>query len=140
MMFWDTSALVPLILDEPTSLQMRAIFADDPEILTSAFTTIEIASAVWRRRHASELSLAAHQQTDELFAGLSTTWTELAVSQDAIDSANGAMSRHALRAGDALQLGTALLAAPSPRKLGFVTLDKELAAAARKEGFPVLGS
>ena len=138
MMFWDTSALVPLILDEPTSLQMRAIFAGDPAILTSAFTTIEIASAVWRRRHARQLSLAAHQETDELFAGLSMTWTELAVSQDAIDSAIGAMSRHPLRAGDGLQLGTALLAAPSPHQLCFVTLDKDLAAAARAEGFTVL--
>lgn len=66
------------------------------------------------------------------------TWTELAASQDAIDSAIGVMSRHPLRAGDALQLGTALLAAPSPRMLRFVTLDKDLNAAARAEGFPVL--
>lgn len=138
MRFWDTSALVPLILDEPSSTRMRAIFADDPDILTSAFTTIEIASAVWRRRHAEQLPLAAHQEADELFATLSMTWTELAVSQDAIDSAIGTMSRQTLRAGDALQLGTALIAAGRASKLEFVTLDEDLKAAARAEGFPVL--
>jgi uncharacterized protein len=138
MRFWDTSALVPLILDEPWSRGMRVIFADDPDVLTSAFTTIEIASAVWRRRHADQLPLAEHQEADRLFADLSMTWTELAVSQEAIDSATGAMSRQALRAGDALQLGTALVAAGQPSKLVFVTLDEDLKAAARAEGFPVL--
>ena len=138
MRFWDTSALVPLILDEPKTARMRTLFADDPDILTSAFTTIEIASAVWRRLHADQLPLSAHQEADELFAGLSMTWTELAVSQDAIDRAIGAMSRQPLRAGDALQLGTALVAAGQPGRLPFVTLDEDLAAAARAEGFPVL--
>jgi uncharacterized protein len=138
MRFWDTSALVPLILDEPASARMRAVFAEDPNILTSAFTPIEIASAVWRRRHAGELSVAAHQEADALFADLSTSWVELPVSQDAIDAAMGAMSRHSLRAGDALQLGTAIVAAGSASKGHFVTLDDQLIAAARAEGFPVL--
>jgi len=138
MMFWDTSALVPLILEEQRSLQMRALFANDPDIVTSAFTTVEVASAIWRRRHANQLSLSAHQETEELFAEVSMTWTELAVSQDAIDGTIRAMSRHPLRAGDALQLGTALLIAAPAEKLPFVTLDEDLAAAAQAEGFPVL--
>jgi len=46
---------------------------------------------------------------------------------------------HTLRAGDALQLAAALLAAEEdPADLPFVTLDERLADAARKEGFPVL--
>jgi predicted nucleic acid-binding protein len=136
MMFWDTRRWFhdP---DEPKSSDAGDL-AKDPEILTSAFTTIEVASAVWRRRHANQLSLSAHQETDELFAELSMTWTEIAVLQDAIDNAIGAMSRYPLRAGDALQLGTAFLTAPSPHQLRFVTLDEDLAAAARAEGFPVL--
>jgi predicted nucleic acid-binding protein len=138
MRFWDTSALVPLILDEPSSTRMRAIFAHDPDIVTSIFTAVEIASAVWRRRHANQMSLAAHQAADGLFAALSMTWTELEVSQDAIDNAIGAMSRYPLRAGDALQLGTALVAAGRADKLPFVSLDEDLKAAAHAEGFPVL--
>lgn len=138
MKFWDTSALVPLLLEESSSGRMRAIFANDSGILTSAFSAIEISSAVWRRRHAGDISVAAHQEADELFADLSRTWTELPVSQDAVDSAVGVMSRHPLRAGDALQLGTALMAAGRARKFPFVTLDERLTAAARAEGFPVL--
>jgi predicted nucleic acid-binding protein len=120
------------------SSRMRSIFSDDPDIVTSAFTPVEIACAVWRRRHAREISVAAHQDADILFANLSTSWFEYPVSQDEIDAAIGVMSRHALRAGDALQLGTAIVAAYLTTKPHFVTLDEDLKAAARAEGFPVL--
>jgi len=47
---------------------------------------------------------------------------------------------HPLRAADALQLGAALVAADGdPQSLELVTLDRRLAEAARREGFPVLG-
>ncbi|HEY0371749.1 MAG TPA: type II toxin-antitoxin system VapC family toxin [Thermoanaerobaculia bacterium] len=138
MKFWDTSALVPLILAEPKSAEMRAIYGEDPTIVTSAFTAVEVGSAVWRRRHAHQISVDAHQDADVLFASLTTTWIEYPVVQDAIDAAIGVMSRHPLRAGDALQLGTALVAAGAARKPYFVTLDEDLGLAARSEGFPVL--
>ncbi|MGB3551121.1 MAG: hypothetical protein WA993_10545 [Candidatus Binatus sp.] len=48
---------------------------------------------------------------------------------------------HSLRAADALQLGAALVAADGdPQSLELVTLDRRLADAARREGFPVLGA
>jgi len=47
---------------------------------------------------------------------------------------------HPLRAADALQLGAALVAADGePETLELVTLDRRLAEAAVREGFPVLG-
>lgn len=138
MRFWDTSALIPLILEEDSSARMRTIFDADPHVLTSAFTPLEVASAVWRRRHADEISVEAHQAADVLFADLSTTWTELPVSQGAIEGAISVMSRHQLRAGDALLLGSAILAAGSSTKLVFVTLDDQQRAAALAEGFSVL--
>jgi uncharacterized protein len=46
---------------------------------------------------------------------------------------------HLLRAGDALQLAAAFLAAERrPSSLEMITLDDRLGAAARKEGFVVL--
>jgi predicted nucleic acid-binding protein len=47
---------------------------------------------------------------------------------------------HPLRAADAFQLAAAYMAAEQrPASLTIVTLDERLAAAARKEGFAVLG-
>ena len=137
MRFWDTSALVPLMIDEPRSEEMRALAQQDAHIVTSAFTVVEIASANWRRRHAGELSMSAHETADRNFAYLSETWIELPITQDIIDAATSVLSRHTLRAGDALQLGAATVATGQIR-LTFVTLDKGLAAAAQSEGFPTL--
>jgi predicted nucleic acid-binding protein len=50
------------------------------------------------------------------------------------------VENHPLRAADALQLGAALTAAENdPTSLDFVTLDRQQAAAAEREGFRVLG-
>lgn len=138
MKFWDTSALIPLMLEEPKTGVMRRLLADDPHILTSAFTVIEIASAIWRRRHAGELSIAAHHDADRQFADLSNVWTELPVSTDVIQATLSVLSRHPLRAGDAVQLGTAMVASGDARDIAIVTLDKAFIAAARSEGFPTL--
>lgn len=135
MRFWDTSALIPLMIREPRSEDMRSILKSDPHIVTSAFTVVEIASAHWRRRHAGELSMSDHETAERNFAELSETWIEVPVSRDVLDAAVSVLSRHPLRAGDALQLGAARITA---NPLTFVTLDENLAAAARAEGFPVL--
>lgn len=138
MRFWDTSALIPLMLEEPTTPILRAILAEDRHIVTSAFTVIEVASAIWRRRHAGLISVAAHQDADRQFADLSNAWTEIPVSIDVTRVALSVLSRHPLRSGDALQLGTALTAAGTSRDLAIVSTDKALIAAASAEGFPVL--
>ena len=48
------------------------------------------------------------------------------------------VTRHQLRTGDAIQLACAVMAREREPNLPFVTLDDELAAAARAEGFTVL--
>jgi hypothetical protein len=70
----------------------------------------------------------------------SRTWIEIAMIETVCDHAERMVAAHPLRAADALQLGAALVAAGgSPATLQFVTLHQRLAAAAEREGFPVLG-
>ena len=137
MRFWDTSALIPLMIQEPRSEEIRSIARQDAQILTSAFTVVEVASALWRRRHNGELSISEHEAADRNFAALSTAWVEVPVTQDVIDASASVLTRHRLRAGDALQLGSARIAA-GEAALTFVTLDENLAQAAQSEGFPAL--
>ncbi len=138
MKFWDTSALIPLMIREPRSEEMRSILRSDAHIVTSAFTVIEVASAHWRRRHAGQLTMSAHEIAERNFAQLSETWIEVPVSQSVLDTAVSVLSRYVLRAGDALQLGAAKIAAGQERWFAFVCLDENLKAAARAEGFAVL--
>lgn len=67
-------------------------------------------------------------------------WQEIAPSDRVRALATILIRRHALRAGDALQLGAALdWVDNDPTGRGFVTFDARLATAAALEGFTVIG-
>jgi len=138
MRFWDSSAIIPLLIEEGRSADARRILREDQEILASALTPVEVSSALWRRRHAGELTAAAHQEAEQGFAQLSRRWREIAHSQRITDLAFGVLSRHPLRSMDALQLAAAMFASGTTAKIPIVAFDRRLAAAARAEGFPIL--
>jgi uncharacterized protein len=139
MRFWDSSALVPLLIREPWSGSVRRLLADDGDIVASTITPIEIQSALWRRRHHGEMAADQHIVAEETFARLSESWLEIDDTVEVRQVAMDLITRHVLRAADALQLGTAIIASNgAPGSLPFVTLDLDLAAAARAEGFTVL--
>jgi predicted nucleic acid-binding protein len=139
MRFWDSSALVPLLILEESSDQVRGLFAIDDEIVASIITPIEVQSALWRRRHREEIDLDQHTEAEVAFADLSESWSEIEDFFTVREIAFDLLTRHVLRAGDAIQLATALAAADgTPTSLPFVTLDQDLALAARAEGFDIL--
>jgi uncharacterized protein with PIN domain len=47
--FWDSSALVPLLVAEPATPAILALHAEDPEIVTWWATAVECTSALVRR-------------------------------------------------------------------------------------------
>ncbi|MGA7763527.1 MAG: type II toxin-antitoxin system VapC family toxin [Candidatus Binataceae bacterium] len=140
MRFWDSSALVPVFLVEPTSDWVRKVMNSDPGVAVWALTRVELMSAIERRRRddpdlASRFSAA---RADVMKAW--SIWTEIAMIEAVREHAERVVATHPLRAADALQLGAALVAAGgSPATLQFITLDRRLAVAAEREGFPVLG-
>jgi uncharacterized protein len=77
----------------------------------------------------------AYQRLRQLAAG----WHEVDPSDAIREAAVRFLRVHPLRAADALQLAAAFAAAEGrPSTLEIVTLDDRLAAAARKEGFPLV--
>lgn len=70
---------------------------------------------------------------------LEATWAVVEPSRELMRGARQASAVHGLRAGDAIQLASALAACTgATTELAFVTTDEELKAAARAEGFLVL--
>lgn len=68
-------------------------------------------------------------------------WFEVTSLETVRDHAEQLAALYRLRAGDALQLGAARIAARErPAELEFVTLDDRQAEAAEREGFRVLRS
>jgi len=139
--FWDTSALVPLIIDEPATPAMRALVRQDRDVFVWMLTGVELLSTLGRLGRASA-GLA------DLLPGIRYDATALFAQWAAVTHVEGVRRRaerlvgvHPLSAADAMQLGAALLASDDrPETLDFVTLDRALASAARLEGFRVLPS
>jgi predicted nucleic acid-binding protein len=139
MRFWDTSALLPLLVDEPARERLLALLEEDSEVLAWWGTTVEIASALARRER--EELLTADQVTAALSAAraLAEGWHEIVPSDAVRRTAERLLRTHPLRAADALQLAAALIAADhNPGSLEMVCMDERLTLAARREGFAVL--
>ena len=70
---------------------------------------------------------------------LSREWIEVPAIDDVRTHASRLLRTHALRAADALQLASVIVASDfEPSALAFVSLDARLSAAAEREGFPVM--
>lgn len=138
MRFWDSSAIVSLLLREKSSNDVWDLLSSDEIMVTSFITPVEITSALWRRLRDREISVAERDAADEQFAHISGGWIEIDDLRATIEAALRVLSRHHLKTADALQLASAIAATDNRATLPFVTLDKRLAAAAAAEGFPVL--
>ena len=138
MRFWDTSALVPLLVDQETTGAVRATYGA-ASIVVAWTTIVECASAVARAERESFVSSDAATLAFGRLDELARIWREVEPSSDLRDVARRLLRMHRLRAADAIQLAAAILAAERrPASLTVVTLDERLETAALKEGFPVL--
>jgi len=139
MKFWDSSAIIPLCLQEPTSEQVRAVLKADEDIVVWWTTRIECLSALERRGREGALQAETQLKSRAVLSALATAWSEVLPSERVRQRAERLISIHPLRAADALQLAAALIwAEEAPQGLEVVCLDKNLQEAALKEGFTVL--
>ena len=136
MRFWDASAIVPLLVSEPSTATMQAIAAQDPVMLVWWATEVECASAIARLERDGAVDALAAVSTFNRLKQLTGGWYEIDPSDAVRETAVRFLRVHPLRTADALQLAAAFVAAERrPSSLEIVTLDDRLAAAARKEGF-----
>jgi hypothetical protein len=139
MRFWDSSAIVPLCLTEPTSEQIQKILREDEDIVVWWATRIECLSAFERRRREGILPAEAALNAKGVLASLASGWSEVLPGELVRRRAERLLATHALRAADALQLAAALIwAEEAPEALDVISFDQNLREGASKEGFTVL--
>lgn len=138
MRFWDTSAVVPLLLEQEASVAVRALVGSDPDMATWWGTPVECASAAARLRREERLTVAEEERVLELLSMLQRAWLEVLPSDEVRAQAKRLLRIHSLKAADALQLAAALAWAGTASGAQLVTFDERLALAARLEGFEVL--
>ena len=136
MRFWDSSALVPLLVAEEATTAATALALQDSDIVVWWGTPVECASAIARLERHRELSPSGVAEAFARLDALSASWLQVEPSDEIRETARRLLRVHALRGADALQLAAAFVAAERrPATMAFVTLDKELQAAAAREGF-----
>ncbi|MBT8337634.1 MAG: type II toxin-antitoxin system VapC family toxin [Gemmatimonadetes bacterium] len=138
MRFWDTSALIPLLLEQPATATVSALLREDPDVVAWWGTSVECASAAARLRREERLTPVEEDRVLELLGRLQDSWIEVLPSQEVRSRASRLLRVHALRAADALQLAAARVWAGDEAGAAFVTFDERLALAARLEGFRIL--
>ena len=139
MRFWDASAVVPLLLDQPASIRSRALLDEDPEVVIWWATPVECASALARLRREGLLTEADEARATERLEALRAGWDEMLPGDVLRAQAFRVLRLHPLRAADALQLAAAMEWAGTPSAGTLVSFDDRMGAAAAREGFTVLG-
>ncbi len=136
MRFWDSSALVPLLLREEASSRMLELYREDPELLVWWGTPVERTSAMSRLEREGLLELSELEQAFRRLRELEAGWNEVLPTEEVREAARRFLRVHSLRAMDAFQLAAAFVASGGrPSRLAFVCLDARLGLAARREGF-----
>lgn len=137
--FWDTSALVPLLVDQSSSPAVTRAFAADPDAVVWWATGVECSSALARLEREQALAGEEMVRAVDRLDKLAASWREIQPADSMRRTAVRLLRVHQLRAADALQLAAARTASEDrPEALPFVTLDDRLALAAQREGFEVI--
>ena len=138
--YLDTSALVKLYVQEPGIDRVQRIVAQAAHVATSRVTYVEARAAFSRRHRERGLSNAAYREAVRLFEREWDAYARMEVTEPLIRLAGDYTEQHALRAYDAIQLASAVsLRRDTRSSMAFLAADRQLLAAAEKEGLRIEG-
>lgn len=133
MRYFDASALAKRYVRESGSVRVRRLLSSDLPA-TSRYSAVEIASALARRVREGAVS---HDDRERTLSALHLDLSAMVIvelTSDVVMRAQVLLQRHALRAGDAVQLASCLqLREELGDDVSLIAFDERLVAAARKE-------
>jgi hypothetical protein len=135
-MFWDTSAIIPVLLPEPRSAAITDLLAADREVTLWWGAPVECLSAIYRRHREDPVPAPLLTEALSRLRALVEDADTVSPTDEVRRRAGRLVAAHPLRAADALQLGAALVwCEEQSHGEVFVCLDERLREAARREGF-----
>lgn len=136
MRYWDSSGIVPLLVNQARSNEMQTLLNDDADVVTWWGTSIECVSAVMRLHREGNLTSGQVRDAECRLHILRSGWDEVLPTEICRRTAERVLRIHPLRAADSLQLAAALVAADhDTARFEVVCLDHRLTEAMCKEGF-----
>jgi predicted nucleic acid-binding protein len=138
-MFWDSSAVVPLLVVEEPSAILAPLFDGDQTPVIWWCSPVECRSALARLARERAVARERIEAAGDRLRSVRVRSREIGPTEDVRSRAMRLLAVHNLRAGDAIQLAAALTwCEEQTAGEAFVCLDKRLRHAARREGFSVL--
>ena len=108
-------------------------------IATSRLSAIEVASALARREREGAFTAAERDRGLKRLNADLAAWILVEVTAEITTDAQALLIRHALRAGDAVQLASCLyLRRETGEQMSFAAFDDRLTSAARAEGLTLI--
>lgn len=138
MIFWDTSALLRCYeANEPSHVRAKNLLLREKGHVGSALIRLEAVSGIRRRFARDKGMLSTLVRT---VRGHLDHFDLAPLEERVLDKAMAVIERHALRAGDALHLASAILLSKDlgRRQFRFATVDDEQGIAASAEGLKVI--
>ena len=133
--FLDSSALIPLFVQEPLTSRVQALYKQcRPVVWWGA--SVEIAAALARLLRVKQLDVAAWNTAKVSADKLSTQWAVIQPSENVRTKAKQIVENYDLRAADCFQLAAALdWCNDAPNGRMFLSADRKLRDAALLCGF-----
>lgn len=136
MNFWDSSALLPLLIREDSSPKVLDYLSKNQEMIVWWGSYLECLSDLARKEREGHLSLVDFEKARKRLQTLTNQWNEIQPIDSIKEIGERLLRNHDLRAAESLQLASALLFCQNkPGSITFVTLDIKLGLAANREGF-----
>ncbi len=134
--YWDTSALLALIFDEPRGEDVRRAALKKGALpgYTSFFSFIEMESAYSRRLSEGALKSSQLPELRLKAQKLESSFGRIWADEETLRDARHLVLEQGLRPGDALQLASARLLLQNGDEVAFVCLDEKLNQAAQAVG------
>ena len=102
MKFWDTSAIVPLLVNEPSTGTAKSVLTNDTSVVVWWATRTECVSALHRQIRERSLDIEDERRAREVLHHLAGAWSEVQPGETLRSTAERLLAVHALRAADTL--------------------------------------
>ena len=136
MSFWDSSALVPLCTNEPRSILAGKLWKTFPQKFVWWETSVEICSALARIEREGKITNRQPLHAQKRLEILEKIWSEIYPNTRIRELAKTFPAQYKMKAGDSLQLASALVWCKEITKgKHFVSGDEKLIKVAETAGF-----
>jgi len=138
MRFWDSSAIIPLLVLEDKTEYCISAFQTDKEIMVWTMSKVEVFSALCRSFRENTLTEGTFELAKKRMTDLFDIAFEIASISKVKERALRLLQVHTLKTADALQLASVLVATQEvTSKLPIMCFDEKLKQAAKLEGFAI---